>query len=244
MFLLPDDTWQIKNTPKKGRGVFATKDIPAGTLIGDYLGKIISTAEEENYEAQYGLYLMYYHNRATIFPDVDKAGIHLINHSCTPNCWMYTYKRHTLYFALRHIFAGEELTVSYLLGPDASCDPCPHVCHCSSKHCTHTMHAEKKFFDEWDKFNTEITKQTKRQKVSYGHDLPKLDTYPEIISDAPIYPIFASTEKPSVVLNNSALFPIEKLREMMRNTGRMLEFPKLQKRIYGVVGDDIFSEPI
>src|SRR5579871_5079449 len=125
MFLLSPDYWEIKKTKNKGKGVFAKKNIIAGTIIGDYLGKIIRKDDEEKYEDKYGFYAMYYHGRATIFPEVKQPGIHLINHSCMPNCYMYTYQGHTLYFALRRIFAGEELTVSYLVSPlDDDCSPC------------------------------------------------------------------------------------------------------------------------
>ena len=43
MFLLSEDYLQIRKTKKKGFGVFAKKRIKAGTVIGDYLGKVIKT---------------------------------------------------------------------------------------------------------------------------------------------------------------------------------------------------------
>ena len=45
MFLIKDDFWQIKKTKERGYGVFARKEIKAGTIIGDYLGKVIKTAQ-------------------------------------------------------------------------------------------------------------------------------------------------------------------------------------------------------
>lgn len=45
MFLLKNNSWKIKKTIEKGYGVFAKKEIKAGTVISDYLGKVINIAE-------------------------------------------------------------------------------------------------------------------------------------------------------------------------------------------------------
>src|SRR3990170_2989014 len=41
MFLIPESYWEIKKTKNKGRGAFARKPIEQGTLIGDYVGKLV-----------------------------------------------------------------------------------------------------------------------------------------------------------------------------------------------------------
>ena len=41
MFLIPSSWYKVKTLKKKGQGVFALHDIAAGTVIGDYLGKLI-----------------------------------------------------------------------------------------------------------------------------------------------------------------------------------------------------------
>src|ERR1035437_4421969 len=115
MILLANDYWEIRKTIKKGRGIFTKKDIPKGAIIGDYIGKVIhprdAVVDEENF------YLMYYHDYAVIAPDLEKPGIHLLNHSCVPNVWLSIYQGHTLAFALDKIPKGEELTIPYLLSP-------------------------------------------------------------------------------------------------------------------------------
>lgn len=245
MFLLTTDSWEIKTTQKKGRGVYAKKDIAAGTVIGDYIGKVIKAAEEDTYENNYGLYLMYYNDQALISPtDVQAPGIHLINHSCAPNCWMYTYKGHTLYFAIRHIFAGEELTVAYLLGPDEDCNPCKHVCHCESKNCSHTMHVSEEQFDKWDAFEDAEAKKTKAARIRYGKELPKLASYPDVIPDDPIYSLFGSFEKSSLRLDKEKVPATEEIRRIIRETGRTIELTKLKTRILGVQDNKIISESI
>ena len=182
MILLPSDYWEIRNTKKKGRGLFAKKEIPKGTIIGDYLGKVIhprdAVVDEENF------YLMYYHDSAAIVPEIDKPGVHLLNHSCVPNAWLFIYKGHTLAFALRQILKGEELTIPYLLSPkDEFCKPCLHVCKCGHLRCNKTMHLSKDKYDSWRKFNDKWTKITKRERIRYGKDLPLLPIYPEKISE-------------------------------------------------------------
>ena len=183
MILLKDEYWEIRETVNKGRGLFAKKPIPKGAIIGDYLGKVIhpkdAVIDEENF------YLMYYHDTAAISPEIDKPGVHLLNHSCVPNAWLYIYKGHTLAFALKKILKGEELTIPYLLSPkDEFCKPCLHICECGNSQCTKTMHLSKARYSKWRKFNDKWANETKREKVRVGQDLPQLSSYPKTISRA------------------------------------------------------------
>ncbi|MFA6017097.1 MAG: SET domain-containing protein [Patescibacteria group bacterium] len=190
MFLLDDTYWKIKKTKEKGLGVFAKKEIKAGTVISDYLGKIINIAEYDLDEDKKGLYLMYFTDQASIYPDLTKPGPHLINHSCTPNCWIYIFHGHTLFFTLRKIEPGEELTISYLLSPkDKTCNPCVHDCKCESIFCTGTMHLSKDKYKKWQKFQNMMKRKTKTAKFVFGKNLHKLASYPKII---PINPIYAT----------------------------------------------------
>ena len=186
MFLLKDDYWEIKKTKERGYGVFSKKEIKTGTVISDYLGKIINIAEYDLDDDKKGLYLMYFTDQASIYPDLPKPGPHLINHSCTPNCWIYIYHGHTLFFALKKIKPGEELTISYLLSPkDKTCDPCKHDCKCGSKFCTGTMHLTKNKYTLWRKFQDKEKKKTKIAKFTFDKNLPKLKFYPKIIYPPP-----------------------------------------------------------
>jgi SET domain-containing protein len=191
MFLLGNDYWEIKKTQEKGSGVFAKKEIQKGIIIGDYSGIVLrpqdAVVDEENF------YLMYYSDQAVISPDLKRPGPHLLNHSCVPNCWIYTYRGHTLFFALRKIEIGEELTISYLLSPkDESCNPCLHICRCKSTFCIGTMHLSQRKFEMWQKFQNEENKKTKKMRIVYGKDLPLLSSYPKINSNNPIYKTMCS----------------------------------------------------
>ncbi len=177
--LFSDRYWEIAETKNKGRGLFVKGNVLQGVVIGDYIGKVIrpedAVVDEENF------YLIYYHNRAVISPDLDKPGVHVLNHSCKPNCWLYIYKGHTLVFSMRKIKRGEELTIPYLLPPiDKFCNPCPHVCKCSNKECTGTMHLSKDKYKAWRGLTERQSKETKRERIKYGESLRILLIYPKI----------------------------------------------------------------
>lgn len=193
MFLIKDDSWEIRKTAEKGDGVFAKRNIPSGTIIGDYLGKVIKTAEYDLDQDKAGLYLMYFTDQAAIYPDLTKPGIHLLNHSCAPNCWIYTYRGHSLFFAIKNIEPGKELTISYLLSPqDEGCDPCTHICKCTSKFCSGTFHLSKDKYEKWQKFQNAEKKNTKIVKFVYGKNLKKLTFYPQIDPNNSIYTMISS----------------------------------------------------
>jgi len=243
MFLLTEDFWEIKTTPHKGRGVFAKKDIEAGTIIGDYLGKIVKDSEGDEYEEKYGFYDMYYTDDASVWPDVEKPGIHIINNSCTPNSFMYTFHGHTLYFALRKILAGEEITVSYMMAPlDEDCAPCTDFCKCGSEICSGTMHQSPDKYDKWRAFDDAETAKTPIEPVVFGEYLPKLKTYPANIPDAKVYPLFGAVHEKALILTDEKI-PSEKIiRQKIRETGQRLSFEKLGITIEGIYDGVVYSK--
>src|SRR3989344_1873058 len=176
---------KIKKTSQKGRGVFAKKDIAPGTVIGDYLGKIILNREID--EKTQGLYDMRINDFFSILPDPKKEGVHLTNHSCEPNLGMYEIGIHTIFFALRKIFKGEELLVSYYLGPPEkkTCNPCAHECKCGSEFCKGTMHTSEKLLE---RYLAKVNKKTNKNiRLKQGIELPPLKKYPKIITDQPAH---------------------------------------------------------
>lgn len=157
MFLIPKSYYQIKKTKNRGRGVFVKREIKQKTIIGEYTGEKIKIAEYDLEKDREGLYLMYLDDTYAIYPDPTKIDIHLINHSCEPNCWMINHRDHIYFFALRDIKKNEELTISYLLPPkDKTCNPCTHDCKCRSKSCTGTMHQSIENFKKWQKFQESL----------------------------------------------------------------------------------------
>lgn len=248
MFLLDKDTWEVrtrtyskKDKKKQNRGIFAKKDIPGGTIIGDYLGLLVPAEKEDDYENGDEMYLMYYNDDATIWPDPKNPGIHILNHSCEPNCFMYTYKGHTLYFALRKIHKGEELTVSYQLSPiDDECEPCIHACHCKTPRCSGTMHMSESAYDLWREFDDAETAKTKTVPAAVKQPLALLDKYPDTIPDNPVYKLFGAENKKPKIIKTNKLPSLKILRKEIRDSGKQLSFPKLGLTVAGIEGKQVY----
>lgn len=168
MFLISRDYYQVKKTKNKGRGVFAKKEIKTKTIIGEYTGTKVKIEEYDLEKDKIGLYLMFLNDKYAIYPDLTKVDIHLINHSCEPNCWIVNHNGKVYFFALRDIKVGEELTISYLLPPkDKTCNPCPHNCKCGSKNCTGIMHLSEVKFKKWQKFQSTFANLASRSMASF-----------------------------------------------------------------------------
>ena len=121
---------------KKGRGLYATKDIKEGTRIIDYVGKIITkkqTEESSKYDNDKPIYLFTVNKRYDLDGDFSWNTARLINHSCNNNC-DYDGKGLKLWVkAIRDIKKGEELTCDYGFGFDENYKQFP--CRCGSKNC-------------------------------------------------------------------------------------------------------------
>jgi hypothetical protein len=247
MFLLDSSYYEIRKTKQKGRGVFARKEIPAGTIIGDYVGILIRDEKAEILEKKYknACYSMDYNdNGLSIFPvNVKADGIHLINHSCAANCDAYFYYGHTLYFALRRIFPGEELTIDY--GFDTESDNKKeflHPCFCGSPFCRGTMYTSDARLRRYGAFYRAETKGQRFKTYPAGTILPLLEKYPQEIKDNEIFNLFASREVASIICNGEKMPAIKELRKRLRAGGRVLNFKKLGLKISAVMGGDIVVE--
>jgi hypothetical protein len=247
MLLLPDDAWTVcgrafsaHDAEKQNRGVFATRPIRAGTIVGDYLGLLVPNQREEEYETGPDTYLMYYDERVSIWPDPAQPGVHLINHSCEPNCGIATYRGHALYYALRRIHPGEEVMVSYLLGPqDDDCAPCRHVCWCRTRSCTGTMHLPIERYAAWRLYDERRSRRAPAEPLEPYRSLRPLDRYPARIGDRPILGLYGSVEQPPLVLPDDHLPSVAAIRRAIRRTGRRLAFPSLGLTVLSTEGSTI-----
>jgi len=124
------------NIDKKGRGLYAVKDIKAGTRIIDYIGNIITKKQTENsdkFDNKKPIYLFNLNNRYDLDGDVEWNTARLINHSCSNNC-EYEGKGLKLWVtSIKDIKKGEELTCDYGFGFDSDYKQFP--CNCKSKNC-------------------------------------------------------------------------------------------------------------
>lgn len=120
----------------KGRGCFAAKDIPKGTSIIQYKGKLITkqTADkvEQKHKAKGELWVFTLNDNYDI--DATRGGneARFINHSCNPNCEAVNYDDEEIWIeAIKDIKQGEELTYDY--GFDEPDEYFP--CYCGNKNC-------------------------------------------------------------------------------------------------------------
>ena len=124
------------NIDRKGRGLYATKDIKEGTRIINYIGKIITkkqTEESEKFNNSKPIYLFNLNKRYDMDGDVSWNTARLINHSCSNNCDYNGTGLKLWVTAIKDIKKGEELTADYGFGYDENYKQFP--CKCGTKNC-------------------------------------------------------------------------------------------------------------
>ena len=124
------------NIDRRGRGLYATKDIKEGTKIINYVGKIISNKkveESEKFNNSKPIYLFTLNKKYTLDGDFSWNTAGLINHSCNPNA-QYDGKGLKIWITtIKDIKKGEEFTCDYGFSFDADYKQFP--CKCSAKNC-------------------------------------------------------------------------------------------------------------
>ena len=124
------------NIDRKGRGLYATKDIKEGIRIINYIGKIITkkqTEESEKFNNAKPIYLFNLNMRYDLDGDVSWNTARLINHSCSNNCDYNGIGLKLWIIAIKDIKKGEELTCDYGFGYDENYKQ--FKCKCGSKIC-------------------------------------------------------------------------------------------------------------
>lgn len=138
---------RVRRSRIHGSGVFATRPIPRGARIVEYVGERVSHAEADRryehrpvHDAHTFLFIV---DRDTVI-DAGVGGneARYINHSCRPNCEAEVKRGQIWIRALRNIRPGEELSYEYGIRRDAD-DP-PDVdeifrCRCGAPRCRGTM---------------------------------------------------------------------------------------------------------
>src|ERR1041384_5107180 len=126
----------IQKSPIDGKGCFATKFFPRGKKIAEYAGELISEREVERRIKTRRKHRICAIERGRHLDGARGGnGTHYINHSCRPNAYMRTLYGHVLFFALRDIPPGDEITIDYeqTLHPDSK------RCFCGAKNCRGTI---------------------------------------------------------------------------------------------------------
>jgi uncharacterized protein len=136
---VPPESHRLANSPIHGRGAFATRDIPKGSRIVEYIGERIDKRESLRRCEQRNEYIFYLNANEDLDGDVPWNPARFLNHSCSPNCEAELVDGHIWINAARDIRAGEELTFNY--GFDLE-DYEDYPCNCGSPVCVGFIVAE------------------------------------------------------------------------------------------------------
>jgi hypothetical protein len=241
MILLEKSYWEIRKTKSMGRGVFATKEIPPGTIIGDYLGEVVDPSEDTSDE--FGMYNLWINFETMVYADPNTEGLHLLNHSCAPNISMFPYKGHMLFFSLRKIFPREQLTLNYRINsPPHSETVLLHPCYCKNRFCRGTQHNTDTEEALWGEFLEREFSKTKQLKLPVGTIIKPLINYPTSIPDDPIHDLFGSSKRKPLRIADKNISNIPKLRELIRTSGKQLYFSNLSLIILAIKSNVLIAE--
>ena len=125
----------VRKSGINGKGCFAALPLPARRKIGELAGERISQREAQRRVAKGGkVRICDLDEKWSI--DASRGGnaTAYINHSCAPNAFSRVVRGHMLFFALRDIAAGEEITLDYT--------PSQHPgrpCRCGASDCRGVM---------------------------------------------------------------------------------------------------------
>lgn len=121
-------------------GIYAGEPIPKNRKIIEYTGERISRRETKKRCDERELnYLFTLDAYWTLDGSVGGSGAEYINHSCDPNVEARIIKGHILYFSLRDLKRGEELTVDYHFAADVE----KVTCGCGTTRCRGTINLLK-----------------------------------------------------------------------------------------------------
>jgi SET domain-containing protein len=121
-------------------GIYAEEKIPKRRKVIEYTGEKISRREtlRRANSAEFN-YLFTLDQYWTIDGSVNGSGAQWINHCCEPNLEARIVQGHILYFALRDIKPGEELTIDYRFPADVE----KYECNCGAAACRGTINLKR-----------------------------------------------------------------------------------------------------
>jgi uncharacterized protein len=119
----------------QGKGCFASEHFRRWRKIAEYTGERISNAEAHRRAHRRRLRICAIDDQWSLDGSRGGNGTHYINHSCEPNSYMKVLYGHILFFALRDIKAGEEITVDY----DSTLHSDKKRCICGAARCRGTI---------------------------------------------------------------------------------------------------------
>lgn len=134
---------EMRKSRIHGRGVFARRDIPAGTRLIEYVGLPISKRKSAELCLKQNSYLFTVNSASDLDGKVSWNPARLINHSCEPNCEANLAESDRIWiFSIRPIARGEELTFNYGYSLE---DFMNFPCRCGAPSCVGYMVSEEFF---------------------------------------------------------------------------------------------------
>lgn len=145
----------VKQSGKKGFGLYAAEDIVENEFVIEYVGEIINETECHfrfkhlylNHTNSYILQLSTFNDNHIEYIDATKKGgkARFMNHSCNPNCivqeWIIGAEKCIGLFSCKNIVKGEELVFDYKF---QSYHKLKQKCHCNSINCRKYLHYNPK----------------------------------------------------------------------------------------------------
>jgi SET domain-containing protein len=121
-------------------GLYAGEAIPKNRKVIEYTGEKINRRETKRRAdtAEFN-YLFTLDSYWTIDGSVGGSGAEFINHCCEPNLEARIVSNHILYFTLREIQKGEELSIDYRFSADVE----EYKCKCGVPTCRGTINLKK-----------------------------------------------------------------------------------------------------
>jgi SET domain-containing protein len=146
-----EPAYLVRNSPVHGRGVFATRKVPADTFLIEYEGARISEKEASRRhgtdpENPYHTFFFSLESGKLIDGGDNGNDARWINHACEPNCEAREEKGRVYIYTLRDIKRGEEFNYDYgliLEERQTKALKKAYECRCGAKSCRHTMLAPK-----------------------------------------------------------------------------------------------------
>jgi SET domain-containing protein len=123
-----------------GRGCFATVRFKKGRKIAELVGERVSRVEAaRRMRGRRRLHICAINSYWGIDGSRGGNGSQFVNHSCQPNSFVRIISEHIIFFALRDIEPGEEITLDYV----ESYHPNTKGCRCGAKGCRGTINLIK-----------------------------------------------------------------------------------------------------
>lgn len=133
--------YETRDSPIHGKGLFAARTIPKGTLIIEYGGRRITREQAavgyvEGPETH--TFLFELSDGTLIDAAQDGTDARWINHSCAPNCKTVEKDMRIWIRATRRIRTGEELSYDYNITMEDD-EQSSWPCRCGAKRCRRTL---------------------------------------------------------------------------------------------------------